>query len=654
MSAPRPSHLEYRPDIDGLRAVAVSSVLVYHAFPAALPGGFVGVDIFFVISGFLISRIILRQLEDHTFTFANFYERRIRRIFPALALVLLATLVFGWWVLLPMAFEDLGIQVAAGAGFASNLLLWAQSGDYFDSAAELKPLLHLWSLGVEEQYYLLWPLLLFLFRGDRQHRIFWLILGLAVASFAINVHSVARAPSAAFYLPQSRFWELMLGGIIAYADVHDPAWVAAVRRRRPAWLPGLAAAAGAALLLAGLVLIEENHGFPGARALLPTSGTALLIAAGPEPWLQRRVLASRVFVFVGLISYPLYLWHWPLLVYARVLHGGAPPASTRIALLTGAVALASATYALVERRIRHLRPLRLPRSVVVGLASSVGALAVCGAVIYGSHAGSRSSHVPFLPEIAAAYDDWAFRGNRTIVGDTERAVLFVGDSHMQQYLPRIDKLARQHRAPLRTLIFDTEGGCAPVPGLERIGHECNAFVEHAFATARHPEVEIVIFAASWPGFIARDDYYAVGDPDRRLLDLHGPAGRRALQRFEAALADLVAPGKRVYLVLSSPRGKPFDPRSMVKRVGLNFEVHIGAPVPRKEVAAATAAIDARLADIAARVGAQVIDPKDYLCDAFVCQVADETGRPLYKDESHVRASTARERFTAFDRFVYAE
>jgi peptidoglycan/LPS O-acetylase OafA/YrhL len=646
--------LEYRPDIDGLRAVAVSSVLAFHAFPAVVPGGFAGVDVFFVISGFLISRIILRQLEDGTFTFRNFYSRRIRRIFPALALVLLATLVFGWWTLLPMAFKELGVQIAAGAGFASNVLLWLQSGEYFDSAAEVKPLLHLWSLGVEEQYYLLWPLLLFLFRGDRQHRIFWLIAGLAAVSFAVNVHWVDRWPSAAFYLPQSRFWELMLGGIIAYVDVHDPAWVGALRSRRPAWLPACASAAGAGLLLAGLGLIDENESFPGWWALLPTVGTALLIAAGPQPWLNRRLLASRAFVFVGLISYPLYLWHWPLLVYARILDGGTPPAAARVALLLAAVMLAWATYALVERRVRHLRPVRFPRGVVAGLASSVGALAVCGALVYGSYAESRSAHVQFLPEISAAYDDWAFRGNRTLVGDTKRAVLFVGDSHMQQYLPRVDELAREHRAPIRTLIFDTEGGCAPVPGLERIGYECSRFVEKALAIARRPEVEVVVFAASWPGFIERGDYYDAADPHRRLLDLHGPAGARALKRLEAALADLVALGKRVYLVLSSPRGEEFDPRSMAKRVGLDFEVHIGSPVPRSEVAASTAAIDERLERVAASAGAAIIDPKDYLCDESFCQVADEAGRPLYKDESHLRASTVRDRFTAFDELVYAE
>src|ERR1700722_18579520 len=182
----------YRPDIDGLRAVAVIAVLGFHAFPSSFPGGFTGVDIFFVISGFLISGIILEELQSGTFTFGRFYARRIRRIFPALALVLTATLLLGWWALSPYDYEALGAQVAAGAGFVSNLLLFHESG-YFDTDSALKPLLHLWSLGVEEQYYVVWPLLLFVLRNHMQ-RIFWLILGVAACSFALNIILVGRLP----------------------------------------------------------------------------------------------------------------------------------------------------------------------------------------------------------------------------------------------------------------------------------------------------------------------------------------------------------------------------------------------------------------------------------------------------------------------------
>src|SRR3954462_920038 len=207
-----PAHA-YRPDVDGLRAVAVLAVLAYHAFPSVLPGGFAGVDVFFVISGYLITGIIIEDLARERFTYANFYWRRIRRIFPALILVLVTCLALGWLVLLPDEYAQLGKHVAAGAGFVSNIALWREAG-YFDSAAELKPLLHLWSLGVEEQYYLVWPLFLFLFK-KQSNRMLWMILGIGALSFILNILMVSRYPTAAFYLPVTRFWELLAGSLLA-------------------------------------------------------------------------------------------------------------------------------------------------------------------------------------------------------------------------------------------------------------------------------------------------------------------------------------------------------------------------------------------------------------------------------------------------------
>ena len=208
------SHPTYRPDIDGLRAIAVLSVVIFHAFPKLIPGGFVGVDIFFVISGFLISTILFENIRDNTFSFTEFYSRRIRRIFPALFLVLLACYVFGWFALLPDEFMQLGKNIAAGAGFVSNFVLWSQSG-YFDSAAELKPLLHLWSLGIEEQFYIIWPLMLW-FASKRGLNVLTLTIVLAVVSFALCIFRGRYDAISAFYSPQTRFWELLIGAVVAY------------------------------------------------------------------------------------------------------------------------------------------------------------------------------------------------------------------------------------------------------------------------------------------------------------------------------------------------------------------------------------------------------------------------------------------------------
>ena len=217
-------HPTYRPDIDGLRANAVLSVVAFHAFPAAVTGGFVGVDIFFVISGFLISSIILKGLDREQFTFRDFYARRIRRILPALMVVLIACFFFGWYVLLADEWEVLGKHIGAGALFLSNVLLWDEV-DYFDTSADLKPLLHLWSLGVEEQFYIFWPLILFL--GWRYRAaVPTLILTILLGSFLLNIGTVKEHPEAAFYLPFARFWQLLSGGLLAYFTLlrSDPAF----------------------------------------------------------------------------------------------------------------------------------------------------------------------------------------------------------------------------------------------------------------------------------------------------------------------------------------------------------------------------------------------------------------------------------------------
>ena len=634
----------YRPDIDGLRAIAVVAVLGFHAFPSSFPGGFTGVDIFFVISGFLISGIILEELQSGTFTFGRFYARRIRRIFPALALVLTATLLLGWWALSPYDYEELGAQVAAGAGFVSNLLLFHESG-YFDTDSALKPLLHLWSLGVEEQYYLVWPLLLFVLRNHMQ-RIFWLILGVAACSFALNIILVGRLPSAAFYLPATRFWELMLGSIAAYLGVHSTRNFNISLSWR-----NVAAVTGVALLALAFVLVRDGRGFPGWWALLPTLGTLLLIQSGPQAWINKTVLANRAVVYIGLISYPLYLWHWPLLTYARILNGGIPPASVRVGALVLGVILAWGTYEFVEKRVRRLG--RGPTGVrTAGFAAiSVAALAVYGLLVVSNFVQARSSSIPYLAKISAAYSDWHIREQGMIPGDARGTVLFFGDSHMQQFWPRLDELVQNPHVPHRTLIFRTRGGCAPVPGIERLGYGCARFVDETFALARKPDIETVIISASWVGFTDRTDYYKVGDEGGEPLKMLTPGTEWVLDGFEAAVGGLVKAGKQVVIVLSSPYGKQFDPREMAQREGWTFRVRLPGPVSRQAVDSDSEFIDDRLRSIAYRTRATVLDPRDTICDSTTCPTLDSHGEPLLKDDSHLRSSFVRSHFDAFDRFV---
>ncbi|MES2400325.1 MAG: acyltransferase family protein [Pseudomonadota bacterium] len=338
----------YRPDIDGLRAVAILTVLGFHFFPAIVTGGFIGVDIFFVISGYLISGILREQLEENRFSLMGFYSRRITRIFPALILVLLACFVYGWFSLLATDFKQLGKHIAGGAAFISNFQLLNETG-YFAGAIETKPLLHLWSLSIEEQYYLVWPLLLW-FAFRRGWNLIAVVLVLLVGSFALNITTVQTSPSAAFYLPQTRFWELFSGAALA-----------CVRWRANPLAPSLVtrcfnaqaqAIAGSSLIIAGLVFIKADQNFPGWWALLPTLGTVLLLSAGPKAFINHRFLANRGMVATGLISYPLYLWHWPLLSFWKIQSASKPSVESLLLVLCLSIVLAGLTYWLVERPFR--------------------------------------------------------------------------------------------------------------------------------------------------------------------------------------------------------------------------------------------------------------------------------------------------------------
>lgn len=344
-----PNH--YRPDIDGLRAFAVLSVVGYHAFPGFFRGGFVGVDVFFVISGYLISKIIFAAMDGNKFSFIDFYSRRIKRIFPALLVVLLSCMLVGWWTLLAAEFELLGKHIAAGAGFISNLLLWQESG-YFDSAAIQKPLLHLWSLGVEEQFYIVWPLIVWMayrFKFKGYLRVNYVIVLIAGCSFALNVSRVNIDIVATFYSPQSRFWELLFGSILGWLTLNKKEYLF----QSSHLTRELLSVSGCILLVMSLLFTTDQSLFPGWWALLPVSGTFLLVAAGPDAWVNRAVLSHPVIVWFGLISFPLYLWHWPLLSFAYIINNEIPPGLVRLGIVVISIVLAAFTYYAIEIHIRH-------------------------------------------------------------------------------------------------------------------------------------------------------------------------------------------------------------------------------------------------------------------------------------------------------------
>jgi len=416
------THPKYRADIDGLRAIAVLSVVGFHAFPSIFKGGFIGVDIFFVISGYLISTIIIASLGRNSFSFIEFYGRRIKRIFPALLLVLVSCFAFGWFVLLADEYKQLDKHIAGGAGFISNFLFWNESG-YFDNAAETKPLLHLWSLGIEEQFYIIWPLLMWLaWKNGLNLLIITIVVG--AISFGLNIASASSDSVAAFYSPQTRFWELLGGAVLAHMALHKQSIFPEFKRRIDVWLCQMVHAQvpetndkilrnvqsvfGAILIAIGVLVITKANNFPGWWALLPTLGTLLIISAGAQAWINRVILSSRVLVWFGLISFPLYLWHWPLLSFVRILESGTASRELRTAVVLISIGLAWLTFRLIEKPIRLGKHNKAKIFTLVFLMAGVGSL---GYVAYKKSVGLSAYRNFNISENISSQFSWSYITN---------------------------------------------------------------------------------------------------------------------------------------------------------------------------------------------------------------------------------------------------
>lgn len=546
---------EYRPDIDGLRAIAVLAVVVFHAFPALCPGGFVGVDVFFVISGYLISKHLLLQLETGTFSLQSFYERRIKRIFPALTLTLVTCALFGWIVLTPEEYKALGKHIAGGASFVANIVYWKEAG-YFDTAADTKPLLHLWSLGVEEQFYIFWPILLALFWKFRNH-MGRLIAAVIAISFVYSVWLVDHDLTAAYYSLLTRFWELAIGAAVAYAVLHKQTLS---DRWRPAisWL-------GFLLVLASLFALRSNHHFPGALALPPVAGAALLIYAGMGAGINRRLLASRPLVGIGLISYPLYLWHWPLLSFARIMESQTPAAEIRIGLMLLAVLLSWLTYRWVERPIRTASG-KTAQKWILFLALLMLLIFTAGLVIKKLD-GIKSRHYSMLNgdvRTLVLGEDRHLRPNHCGVPEAQQSlfqfclskdhlpprVLVLGDSKAEALFYG---LARESAPEMGMTLIGSIGLPKDDPkATDREGIKRRLAMRVATESAT---VETVVIAVAMRAFftIDKDTGFIVGDPQQAIANWR--------QEFNATIRLLEKNGKQVVLLVDNPFLP--DPRNCV-------------------------------------------------------------------------------------------
>lgn len=351
------SRPKYRPDIDGMRALAIMSVLIFHAYPSVLPGGFVGVDVFFVISGYLISSIIFRGLSLGSFSFFDFYARRVRRIFPAVTAVLFGSFLLGFFFLRPEEFKYLISESPYAAFFVENWRLYVTTGGYWEVATELQPFMHFWSLGIEEQYYIFYPLICFLLWRVSARKFLAVLVLMLVISLGLCLYDTSYEPVRAFYSLHTRFWELLIGGVLAYVELQWPNYknyfLMPNNEGKATYITdNVLSCIGFCLIVCSIVFIGGGD-FPGWRACLPTIGAVLIIAAGADAFLNKYIFANKLAVFIGLISYPLYLWHWPIIcIFRNNLAGEIPSGWLMYLLILFSFILAYLTYTFIERPMR--------------------------------------------------------------------------------------------------------------------------------------------------------------------------------------------------------------------------------------------------------------------------------------------------------------
>jgi len=659
------SNASYRRDIDGLRAIAVLSVVIHHAFDGHIRGGFIGVDVFFVISGYLISGIILRQIQEDRFSFLDFYINRLRRIFPALFLVLAATLGYSFVVLLPSEREVLGKHIAAGASFVSNFVFWGESG-YFEKSSILKPLLHLWSLGVEEQFYILWPAILliaFKLRLNLKHTLFIIFTASFIANIILSIHD----PSGDYFLPISRFWELMAGAAIAFGEGLRPdsadgrtRWMSRVPVRH------IVSVLGLILIVACAYKFRGRFHFPGWWALLPTLGTVMVIAAGPYAVVNRMVLSSPPLVWIGLISYPLYLWHWPLLSFQRIIDKD-PQAWVTLVLLGASLILAWATYIFVEKPIRHglEKHKGATAAILLGLVIGMGGVGLTLWLNKGEWPGIASTSPINMQKINQAFGEKVFnttpgmkltRHGEMIVtemGNSSQSVLFAGDSLLLHYAPRIQKLYDENRLD-KKVFFVAGASCPPFPGVIKTGWfaHCNEMHEIVRKTATENQIGTVVLGASWAG------YQGAGlmiSRDGKEIPGHLPEAVEAeYANIEDFVREFQTAGRRVYLILPSPTHGKFDPQTAVSRTmtGYTIDAESQEGVSTETLRINREKIATRLRDISARTGAGIIDPFDDICGTGPrCSIFFADGDPKFADMMHLRPSFVMDHITVFDALV---
>lgn len=638
--------LKYRPEIDGLRALAVLPVVLYHAGLPWLPGGFMGVDVFFVISGYLITAIIWGELQAGRFSIKRFYERRFRRIVPALLTVVAFVLVVALVLALPSQVIATNKSALAALLSVSNFWFWTQSG-YFAPAVEFMPLLHTWSLAVEEQFYLLFPLALMVAAMLKMDARKWVVLSMP-ALFLAALWLSYQKPAVAFYLLPARAWELALGAVLG---------LGAVPAQRSPLKASVLAALGLSMLMVAYLFGNSGMLFPGYVALLPCLGTALVIHCARTTNAAGQLLAWRPLVLVGLISYSLYLWHWPVLVFARMVTASAS-LSPEVAVVAVAISMCAAllSWRFVEQPFRG-RALPVARALAWNGVFAAGAIAVAVAGIQANGFPERVAAAT-REAIAVEHDLDPLRAPCTGVSAKAQcrfgegngaSFVLVGDSHAAAMRPALEGVDALQG--MRGELW-WRGACALLTGVKTVpdadADECSAFKNEAISEiGRRRDVGMVVLAGRWPSYLFGTNpeqggsYRTFLAPDTGAATLTAAETRILFERaLETTVERLIASGKRVMLIGTVP--EPGFDVPVVTALARMHGVEGASVMSIERVQDRNLEVDRILGGIAERhAGVEYVRIWDAFCEASRCSL-QWNGQPMFSDDDHVSYSFSKQ------------
>lgn len=636
--------LKYRPEVDGLRCIAVMLVILHHLNLPGFSGGFVGVDVFFVISGYLITGIILAELKSGSFTFGSFYKRRVIRLAPAYFTVLLVTAVLAWLLMLPAELENFSVSALYSTFFVANFYMWDAVGGYFGAGADTTPLLHLWSLAVEEQFYVVWPatlLLLYKFLGGGRYLLAAVLVAL-VLGLAVSEYGAVNYRAAAYYLMPTRAFELLIGAALVFVPL-------SLLDRIPRSARVALSLAGLGLILYGNVVFTGATWFPGLNALFPCVGTALLIAfASADAPLLGKLLASRPAVGIGKISYPAYLWHWPIIAFLNLQLVELTPLVC-VAAIAGTLVLSALTYQFIEKPVRKFRRVRWPK--VVGAGFAIPAVLFSSAALSAIHwqgvpdrfdeeLNRKSAAVlTYADEVRGRCNEGRIKSplgpDQCVLGIEKPAVdiLLVGDSHANHFSGMISVLADDAR--LRG--YDvTQSNTAFMVGIERFYRQGEQVVRHSNFSERNAFIEQKLLPNQYDYVVLGGSFVSHYNDGLFSTDLVAPETptpevfREAMVR---TITEIIGHGSTPVLIKGNPTFG-FDVSSCTLN-NLRFDLDKNCHLKREDYNEKFGEWGQFVEELQEQFDQLVvIDPAKVMCDEHWCY-SELEGLPLYKDSGHL-------------------